>query len=102
MRRLAKRKKITPIVDVKGLSDKDLHCCARILQSIMFAPTIYEYGYDPFYACKYCKYANECVEDDILFNGTRQRLQALTRVNLNMTYDKNDAEKKFSCYVTQV
>ena len=103
-RRYAKRKKTTPRVEVKGLSDKDLHCCARIFQSIMFAPTKkfdVECGFDPFYACKYCKYAHSCMENDVLFEGTRQKLQALIGVDLGGSYDKNDPEKTFRNYLTQ-
>jgi len=104
MRRYAKRKKITPRVKIKGLYDKDLHCCARVLQSIMFAPTRkfdVEYGFDPFYACRYCKYSYSCMNSHVLFGGTRERLQALTGVDLGGSYDKRDPEKKFRHYLMQ-
>ena len=104
MRRYAKRKKTTPKREVKELSDKDLHCCARIFQSIMFAPKKFDkngisHDCNPFYACKYCKYVHSCMENDVLFDGTRQRLQALTGVDLSITYDKNDPEKTFRHYL---
>jgi len=101
VRRYARKKKTTPI-DNKGLLDKDSHCCARILQSIMFAPTKkinVECGFDPFYACKYCKYVHSCMKNRILFDGTRQRLQTLTGVDLSIYYDKNDYENKFRHYL---
>ena len=106
MRRYAKKKKATPRGQVKGLTDKDLHCCARILQSIMFAPKEYNeagisYDYNPFYACDYCKYVHSCMNNHILFDGTRERLQALTGVDLSGAYDKNASEKKFKHYLIQ-
>ena len=106
MRRLARKRKATPRVEVKGLSDKDLHCCARIFQSIMFAPKEYNedgisYDCNPFYACDYCKYVYTCIGSEVLFDGTRERLQALTGVDLGGSYDKNDPKKKFRRYVTQ-
>lgn len=107
MRRLARRKKSTPREKVKGLTDKDIHCFARILQSIMFAPTEFnEEGVgtsrDPLYGCNYCKYAHICFKTRRrLFDGTRQRLQSLTGVDLEPPYVANDLERKFGRYLDQ-
>ena len=102
MRRYARRKKTVLKVGFKGLTDKDLYCCARVLQSVMFAPTRkfdVECEFNPFYACRYCKYVHSCISNHILLDGTRERLQALTGVDLGGSYDKNDPEKIFRQYL---
>lgn len=60
------------------LTEQDLHCTARLLQSYTF------YG-SPFESCEYCQYYYECCKSKLLSNymQTRRKLQAVTGVYLS-------------------
>lgn len=74
------------------LSEKDLHCIARILQGC-----IYTDG-DMFHCCKYCNYGRECTAEvkekhTFHFDRVREKLQDITGVYLSI--GSYDIEKKF-------
>ena len=73
------------------LSEKDLHCIARMLQSALFADNI-------FYGCNFCNYKNECFTGNIFdMNDTnvRKKLQEITGVDLGPQFNRNNPETKF-------
>ena len=77
-----------------SLTDKDLHCMSRLIQSSMFAE-----GENIFYGCRYCKYGLECKEciqkRQALYDiKLRKKLQKLTGVDLS-PYQPEELEKKF-------
>lgn len=61
-----------------NLTEQDLHCMARILQSRIFVPneTLY-------YGCQYCKYSYDClINKNNNFSKLRKRLEDATGVYL--------------------
>ena len=78
-----------------NMGDKDLHCAARIIQSALFADSI-------FYGCNFCKYKNECfaerIPGDMYFDKLREKLQGLTGIDIGPCYDSNNPETKFKNY----
>ena len=74
------------------LTDKDLHCIARMLQSVLFAENI-------FYGCNFCKYKNECFQGNTVNNmndtHVRKKLQEITGINLDLFFNRNNPEAKF-------
>ncbi len=78
------------------LTDKDLHCVSRLLQSSIFAESI-------FYGCNYCKYKNDCFDEaepkeEMYIDMLRQKLQDITGIDLDPCYNCNDLEQKFKNY----
>lgn len=66
------------------LSDKELHCIARMLQSAWRAP---EQESIPtsriFYGCWYCKYSHECkIPSKMNFRKVLHKLRKMTGVNI--------------------
>ncbi|MCI9085642.1 MAG: hypothetical protein HFE51_04365 [Clostridia bacterium] len=66
------------------LSDAEIYCAAKILQSVIFAP-----GHTLFYGCRYCKHKEECMPEhkphpDMIFDRLRKDLQNITGVDLDM------------------
>lgn len=73
------------------LSDKELHCIARMLQSAWRAPeqeTIPVYRM--FYGCWYCKYSHECKmpSGGMDFRKAMDKLGRVTGVNICPVCDK--------------
>lgn len=76
------------------LNQKDLHCIARILQSVLFTEG------EIFYACeKYCQYREQCSKEYgagktlYFINEVRPKLQDITGVYLGM--DAHNIDEKF-------
>lgn len=78
----------------KEMSDQDLHCVTRLLQSALFADSI-------FYGCQYCKYYNNCFPDgtiknhDMHYDKIMKKLQDITGIDTSPGYDRNNLEAKF-------
>lgn len=101
MKKAEKDNESKPNADVKlnagvssVLTDKDLHCVSRLIQSAMFA----ENG-NTLYGCRYCKYGLECKDntlkrEELYDTRLRKKLQELTGVDLS-SYQPEDLEKKF-------
>ena len=74
------------------LNDKDLHCIARIIQSALFADSL-------FYGCQYCEYCQKCFFEknceDSYFELLRKKLQDITKIDLSIMCDPNNLEEKF-------
>jgi len=75
------------------LTDKDLHCISRLIQSAMFAE-----GENILYGCRYCKYSVECgnsisKREGLYYTKLRKKLQKLTGVDLSP--QELELEKKF-------
>ena len=81
----------------KAMSDQDLHCIARLLQSTVFADSI-------FYGCQYCKYYNNCFPDgtmknnDMHYDKIMKKLQDITGIDTSPGYNRNNLEAKFKKY----
>lgn len=76
------------------ISDKDLHCVARLLQGEIFAESL-------FYGCSYCKYKSDCFYDgklDLHVDELRKKLQLITGVDLSPCFDSDNLESKFRGY----
>ena len=79
------------------LSDQDLHCITRLLQSTIFADSI-------FYGCQYCKYYNSCFPDgtmknnDMHYDKIMKKLQDITGIDTSPGYNRNNLEAKFKKY----
>ncbi len=66
------------------LTDKDLHCIARILQSQLLGDNV---------QCMYCKYALECLEEyghthKASFIKVWKKLEELTGINIHLFNSK--------------
>ena len=78
----------------KRLLDQDLHCITRILQSTLYADSI-------FYGCQYCKYNNDCFPNGTVknhnmhFDEIRDKLQDITGIDTSPCCNPNDLEAKF-------
>lgn len=76
------------------LTEKKLHCMARVLQSIVFKDG------DRLYGCKYCKFGLECAKkvvtegEHIHLFELMSLLEELTGVDL-CRVDNVDVEKRF-------
>lgn len=79
----------------KELSDQDLNCITRLLQSVLFADSL-------FYGCNYCKYRNECFNgnkpENMYIDKLRRKLQDITGLDLDFKCDRNNLETKFKNY----
>lgn len=95
----AKQRNIKTKIRVGGeevereLSERDLHCMARLLQSALFAPK----GENIFYGCRFCKFSSECRKalikhEKMGVDYLRVKLRELTAVDLDMLY-KDDKFK---------
>ena len=71
-------------VDKPELTEKDLHCIARQLQSAWRAPEQENIStYRMFYGCWYCKYSHECKTPMAhYFKTVLYKLEKLTGVNV--------------------
>lgn len=67
------------------LTDKDLHCIARMLQSAWDAPDEEEFGENGIttsrcvYGCMFCKYGMECAEEFRNGNGNNVHFKKIFR-----------------------
>lgn len=77
------------------LNEKELHCIARMLQSALFADSL-------FYGCNFCRYRNKCFDGNkpvaMHLDEIRKKLQDITGVDLKPIYDRNNLEAKFRNY----
>lgn len=81
------------MIEILDLTDKDLHCISRLIQSAIFAEEE-----NILYGCRYCKYSLECRDRILnrkgLYNTElRKKLQKLTGVDLSP--QELELEKKF-------
>lgn len=79
------------------LTDMDLYCIARMLQSSFQAPEqeSIDNTYRPLYGCMYCKYAFECCPSgrpSIHFKKVFGKLKTLTGVSIGTYKPENKAE----------
>ena len=84
---LYREKEVRGINSKTQLSEKDLHCIARMLQSALFADNI-------FYGCNFCNYKNECFTGNIFdMNDTnvRKKLQEITGVDLGPQFNRKSS-----------
>lgn len=78
----------------KEMSDQDLHCVTRLLQSALFADSI-------FYGCQYCKYYNNCFPDgaiknhDMHYDKIMKKLQDITGIDVSPCCNPDNLEAKF-------
>lgn len=81
----------------KEMSDQDLHCVTRLLQSALFADSI-------FYGCQYCKYYNNCFPDgaiknhDMHYDKIMKKLQDITGIDVSPCCNPDNLEAKFKGY----
>ena len=97
-----KRLRVTRALEHElDITDKDLHCVARLIQGTFYANQM-------FYGCQYCKYKDECVTPAILDDGhidfnklydevVRMKLQDLTGVRVADVLG-TDLEARFKNY----
>lgn len=73
---------------MEELTDKDLHCIARQLQSAWCAPEQEEIDtYRMFYGCWYCKYSHECKTPNTMnLKKALNKLSELTGVDIFPSY----------------
>lgn len=77
-------------MDKPQLTDMDLYCIARLIQSSFQAPEQESINtYRPLYGCMYCKYAFECQIPEhgrhhFQLKKTFKKLQTLTGVSLGI------------------
>lgn len=72
----------------KELTEQDIVCMARVLQSTIFKDSL-------FWGCRYCKFYDSCYEVDEKkasklaghFNTLRENLERITGVYLGMVHD---------------
>lgn len=67
-----------------GITEKELYCAAKVLQSVIFSPQ-----HELFYGCQCCKFQKECMPDkkphpDMIFDKLRKDLQNITGVDLDI------------------
>jgi hypothetical protein len=81
--------------DRNELTTKDIMCVSRVVQSALFDNPI-----GIFYGCKTCPHSNMCEEilkkSGVLhFDSLRKKLQEITGVDLNYSYNPDNPEAKF-------
>ncbi len=82
-------------MDNLQLTDMDLYCIARMLQSSFQAPEqeSIDNTYRPLYGCMYCKYAFECrASGRFNFKEVFGKLKTLTGVSIGTYKPENKAE----------
>lgn len=90
---------------MENLTEKDINCIARLLQSTWDAPDEEEFGENGihtsrcFYGCMFCKYGSECAEaiqkgHEAHFRNVFQKLHELTGVIVH-SYMPQPVEKTF-------
>lgn len=82
-------------MDNLQLTDMDLYCIARMLQSSFQAPEqeSIDNTYRPLYGCMYCKYAFECrTSGRFNFKEVFGKLKTLTGVSIGTYKPENKAE----------
>lgn len=84
------------MIDGNGLTKKDIHCMARIIQSSVFAKG------QIFYGCQYCKYWNDGCEEyvnskaksgEFHYDVIMKKLQQIT--GLDMSLNASNLPEKF-------
>lgn len=85
-------------MDKPQLTDIDLYCIARMLQSSFQAPEQEDIDntYRPLYGCMYCKYAFECHKPGEIkpnFNKVFEKLETMTGVSIGTFRPELDPEE---------
>ena len=81
-------------MDKSDLTDQDIYCIARIIQSAIF-------GDNMMHGCQYCRYLKECVNSLAVggcmhIDDVRKKLGEITKLDLRYRYNPNDLAGKFA------